>query len=134
MITLPFVKQRYERWRIPVLFFALLALSGLVMDITHNDYSTLRTIFYTVAWLPVLMPRNLTYVVIGSILLAISGLLFLWGLMLLFAWSNATVHISHPGIFFFVGFSLVVASVSAAAMMVYLGLNESIPAKTSSRA
>jgi hypothetical protein len=134
MIRLPLTRQRYERWRIPALFFTALASFGLLMDVSHSDLSPLRTGFHILSVLPMLFPRNIVYTIIGSILLTLSGLFVVWGLLLLFAWSSGKVALTHPAVFFFAGFSLVALCLSAAATMVYLGLNDSIPVKQLRRA
>jgi len=134
MIRLPFAIQRYERWRIPALFFAVIAVFCLVIDVTHSDISAFRILLYGVLVLPVALPRNMVYIVIGSLLLTLLGLILLWGLLLLFSWSSGQTHLAHPGIYFFTGFSILCASLFAAATLVYYGLNESVPVKEVKRA
>lgn len=129
MIQLPFAKQRYERWRIPALLFAAIAVLGFAMDLTFGDVSALRTVFYLMLSLPLAFPRNMVYLAVGSVLLTVLGLVLVWGLLLLFSWSSGRMHFTHPGTFFFAGFSILCLVLFAAAALVYHGLNESIPVK-----
>lgn len=129
MRALPFAIQRYERRRIPALFFASIAAFALAMDVTHNDISAARTVLYAILTIPLALPRNLTYVTIGSLLLSCCGLALTWCLLLLFSWGSGQKYLTNPGSFFFAAFSITCSSLSAAAVMVYYGLNDSIPSK-----
>lgn len=129
MIRLPFSIQRYERWRIPALLFAAIALFALLMDITHSDISALRSVLYGILLAPRIIPRNIIYVIIGSLLLTVCGLALIWCLLLLFSWSKGQTHLAHPGTFFFTGLSVLCLTLFAAVALVYYGLNESLPVK-----
>ena len=112
--------RKYLRW-IPAIYFMLLGIFFIVMEISHNGFSFSWFAMYTLLFLPVIIPLRFVWTIFGLVLSFVFGLFLVNGFIWFTQYLNGT-YFKYPFDTFVVGFPFIIWTLLCAISICYVGV------------
>lgn len=106
---------------IPAVYFMLLGIFFIVMELSHNGFSFYWFGMYAFLFLPVLIPLKLVWTLFGLVLSFVFGLFLLNGFIWFTQYLNGA-YFKYPFDTFFVGFPFIIWTLLCAMSICHVGL------------
>jgi hypothetical protein len=118
MMTL--ATRKYLRL-LPAIYFVLLAIFSIAMEVSHNQLSLVEFCLYAAMLLPILIPVKIVWTLFGLILSFVAGLCLLNGFIWFIQYLNGS-YFRYPFETFAIGFPFILTTLLCALSLCYTGL------------